>query len=178
MEALDSVINCNLKEKKKHFPEWRKNISKKSVQTVQTWQQKTYLYSHSGLYCMRWQNSHLKCMGPRDVFVAQSHYREAVLNKFHRVPDANTENTTVGMERRLSSQHAHWETYNHPQLQIYGIWRPLLGSTSTYAWPTHSISQPNLDWRSIPKGTIIGMTSRLIEKWKSKRVQMKSTKFA
>lgn len=60
-------------------------------------------------------------MGPRYVFVAQFHYTEAVLNKFSSVADANTENTTADMEKRLSSQHPHREAYTHPQLQTYEI---------------------------------------------------------
>lgn len=66
-------------------------------------------------------------MAARHIFVAQSHYTEAVLNKFHSVPDANTENTTVGMERRLSFQHPHWETYNHPHSRSMG--------SDTLFWP-------------------------------------------
>lgn len=134
MGALNSVMKCDFKKKSQNE---ERTFQKRSVQTIQTWHQKIHLYSHSGHFCTRRQNSHLKCMGPRYVSVAQSHYTEAVLNKFHSVPDANTENTRVGMERRLNSQHPHREAYTHPQLQIYGIWHLLLTSTSTYAWPTH-----------------------------------------
>lgn len=41
-------------------------------------------------------------MEPKHIFFAWSHSTEAVVTKFYNIPDTNTENTTVDMERQLS----------------------------------------------------------------------------